>query len=62
MRWFSLLFVPLFFLDGRVFADELDLSHHSNYLACVESATAQGTVGLQALVSRATTTLAARNQ
>jgi len=41
-------------------ADELDLSHHENYLACVDSAMAKAEPLLQAMASRSGADLLAR--
>ena len=43
-------------------ADNLDLSHQSNYVACIESAMAKGNVALQALSTRKAATVVVRNQ
>jgi UrcA family protein len=48
-------------LCSRV-ADELDLSHQANFVACVDSAMANAGARLQALVSQKTSTMIARNQ
>jgi UrcA family protein len=43
-------------------ADELDLSHQANYVACVDSAMAGAGARLQALVSQKGSVMIARNQ
>jgi UrcA family protein len=43
-------------------ADELDLSHQANYVACIDAAMANAGARLQALVSQKTSTMTARNQ
>jgi UrcA family protein len=43
-------------------ADELDLSHQANYVACVDSAMVNAGARLQALVSQKASTMIARNQ
>jgi UrcA family protein len=43
-------------------ADEFDLSHQANYVACVDSAMAMAGARLQALVSQKASTMTARNQ
>lgn len=41
-------------------ADELDLSHQANYVACVDSAMVNASAQLQALASRKASTMVAR--
>ena len=48
-------------LCSRV-ADELDLSHQANYVACVDSAMVNAGARLQALVSQKASTMTVRNQ
>jgi UrcA family protein len=43
-------------------ADDLDLSHQANYVACVDSAMVNASAQLQALASRKTSTMVARDQ
>lgn len=43
-------------------ADQSDLSHQANYVACIDSAMANAGARLQALVSQKASTMTARNQ